>query len=223
MTRIISLAALATSTLLTSAASASIVDLAHSSFDTDIENWTVRDTVNGNVTYYAPGWNAAGGLPDGHVEFADITPGGYVFEESTEFSGDFSAALVTGGVSFDWMADMIQDGKRASVILWSGNTRLFNSSAPDPAAGVWHSFSFMFNVGNGWQIDSGNGAQLASLSDIDSVLQSVTMMEITGETWTGMNETTWLDNPRIWARSVPAPGALALLGVAAITGARRRR
>jgi MYXO-CTERM domain-containing protein len=50
-------------------------------------------------------------------------------------------------------------------------------------------------------------------------------MDITGETWTGVSETTWLDNPRIWMKdvSVPAPGALALLGLSGLAGSRRRR
>jgi MYXO-CTERM domain-containing protein len=36
-----------------------------------------------------------------------------------------------------------------------------------------------------------------------------------------MDGTAWLDNPMIY--SVPAPGAFALLGLASIVGARRRR
>ncbi|MDP7574263.1 MAG: hypothetical protein QF723_04055, partial [Phycisphaerales bacterium] len=68
----------------------------------------------------------------------------------------------------------------------------------------------------------GGASQLATMNEINSVLANVTGMDITGETWTGINETTWLDNPRIYM-NVPAPGALALLGVASIIGSRRRR
>jgi hypothetical protein len=209
--------------LLSTSASAAITDLAISTFDTSVDGWTVRDTVNGNVSYYTPLWNAAGGMPTGHVQFSDVTPGGYVFEASSAFSGDFSQAVTDGGVSFDWMADQIQDGKRASVIFWRDNVRLWASSDPDPAADVWHSFEFVFNMNVAWQIDYGSGGQLATMADLNYVLSGVSGMDITGETWTGMIETTWLDNPRIWTRIVPAPGAIAMLGLAGIAGARRRR
>jgi MYXO-CTERM domain-containing protein len=223
MNRNHTLLGLAALTLLATTASAGIVDLAISTFDTDAEGWTVRDTVNGQVTYFNPSWNATGGVPTGNIEFSDISPGGYVFQAPDAFTGDFSLAVTNGGVAFDWMADQIQDGKRASVILWRNSARLWASSDPDPAAGVWHSFNFVFNMSVDWQIDYGSGAQQATMADLSYVLSDVTGMDITGETWTGMIETTWLDNPRIHARNVPAPGALALLGIASLAGTRRRR
>ena len=141
-----------------------------------------------------------------------------------QFSGDFSAAVNNGGVSFDWMADMIQSGKRASVIFWSGNVRLSASSDPDPAANIWHSFDFSFDTSVSWMINygAGGGSQLATMNEISSVLGNVTGMDITGETWTGISETTWLDNPRIYMQ-VPTPSALALMAVASCVGIRRRR
>ena len=218
------LVALSTITAMTSFASAATVDLAYSPYDADQDGWQVRDRLNNVITYYQPDWNPSGGMPNGHLEFADITAGGYGFEAPTQFTGDFSAAYNNGGVSFDWMADMVQMGKRASVILWSGNTRIWASSNPDPAANIWHSFDFTFDTSVSWMVNYGQGgaSQLASMSDISSVLGNVTGMDITGETWTGISETTWLDNPRIYMQ-VPAPGGLALLGMAAIAGIRRRR
>ncbi|MDG1838664.1 MAG: PEP-CTERM sorting domain-containing protein [Phycisphaerales bacterium] len=215
-------------TTVTSFASAATIDLAYSSFDANHDGWQSRDTLNGTTSYFSVDWNATGGMPTGHIEFADITQGGYVFEAPTQFTGDFSMATGVGGVSFDWMADMIQDGKRASVIFHSSNgVRLWASSNPDPAAGIWHSFSFNFDANAGWKVDfaQGAGAQTATVNDISQVLGNVIGMDITGETWTGVSETTWLDNPRIWMRDAdaPAPGALALLGLAGIAGSRRRR
>ena len=213
---------IASVTAMTAAAHASTINLAYSDYNTSVDGWTVRDTVNGNVSYFTPTWNAAGGMPTGHVEFADVTPGGYVFEASADFTGDFSAALAVGGVSFDWKANQIQAGKRAGVSLWRDGVRLSTSSDPDPAANIWHSFDFAFTMNTTWNVDYGSGAQLATMADLSYVLSNVTGMDITGETWTGMSETTWLDNPRIYTR-VPAPGALGLLGIAAIAGVRRRR
>jgi len=217
-------AVLAALTTMTAASTAATVDLAHTPFDVDQDDWLVRDTVNGVVSYYMPDWKPSGGVPDGHLEFADVTPGGYVFEAPVQFSGDFSAAVNNGGVSFDWMADMIQSGKRASVIFWSGNVRLSASSDPDPAANIWHSFDFSFDTSVSWMINygAGGGSQLATMNEISSVLGNVTGMDITGETWTGISETTWLDNPRIYMQ-VPTPSALALMAVASCVGIRRRR
>ena len=216
--------ALTTLTAMTALTAAATVDLAYSSYDVDFDGWQARDTLNGNITYYQPDWNAAGGMPTGHIEFHDITAGGYVFEAPTQFTGDFSAAIGNGGVSFDWMADMIQDGKRASVIFISNGVRLWTGSDPDPIAGIWHSFNFNFDATGGWNVDYGlgGGVQAATTADMYNVLSSVTRMDITGETWTGIVETTWLDNPRIYM-SVPAPGALALLGLASLAGTGRRR
>jgi hypothetical protein len=218
---------LAVLTTVTTVASAATVDLAYSSFDVDQDGWRSRDALNGTISYFPVDWNASGGMPTGHIEFADITQGGYVFEAPTQFTGDFSMATGIGGVSFDWMADMIQDGKRASVIFTSNAVRLWAGSNPDPAPGMWHSFNFNFDANAGWKVDFGQGAgaQAATISDIGLVLGNVTGMDITGETWTGVSETTWLDNPRIWMKdvSVPAPGALALLGLSGLAGSRRRR
>ena len=215
---------LAALTTMTAASTAATVDLAHTPFDVDQDDWLVRDTVNGVVSYYMPDWKPSGGVPDGHLEFADITPGGYVFEAPAQFTGDFSAAVNNGGVSFDWMADMIQGGKRASVIFWSGNVRLSASSDADPAANIWHSFDFSLDTSVSWMINygAGGGSQLATMNEISSVLGNVTGMDITGETWTGISETTWLDSPRIYMQ-VPAPSALALMAVASCVGIRRRR
>jgi len=222
MHRSTTLTVIAAIAALSSTAGAAIIDLAISPYDTGVDGWSVRDTVNGNVSYFTPAWNASGGVPAGHLEFSDVTPGGYVFEASQDFTGDFSAALNVGGVSFDWKANQVQAGKRASVIFWRNGVRLWASSDPDPAANIWHSFDFTFTMNFAWQVDYGTGAQLATMADLGYVLGSVTGMDITGETWTGMSETTWLDNPRIYTR-VPTPGALALLGIASIAGGRRRR
>lgn len=222
MYRPTTLLSLAVVAAMTASANATITNLAYNDYNTSVDGWTVRDTVNGNVSYFTPAWNASGGVPDGHLEFSDVTPGGYVFEASQDFTGDFTAALNIGGVSFDWKANQVQAGKRASVIFWRDNVRLWASSNPDPAANIWHSFDFTFTMNFAWQIDYGTGAQLATMADLGYVLGGVTGMDITGETWTGMSETTWLDNPRIYMR-VPAPGALALLGIGAIAGVRRRR
>jgi hypothetical protein len=214
------LAALCSASLTTAAT----IDLAYTPFDSGIEGWQVRDTVNNNVNYFTPDWLAAGGVPTGHLEFADVTPGGYVFEAPDSFEGDFSQAVSNnGGVSFNWKADMIQDGKRASVSFYRGGARMWMVSDPDPTEGIWHSFNWTFAMATGWQINYGSGTQLATLGDMQYVLSDVTQMDISGETWTGVSETTWLDNPRIYMQDVPAPGALALLGLAAATGRRRRR
>ena len=70
---------LAVLTTVTTVASAATVDLAYSSFDVDQDGWRSRDALNGTISYFPVDWNASGGMPTGHIEFADITQGGYVF------------------------------------------------------------------------------------------------------------------------------------------------
>ncbi len=54
-------------------AAAATIDLAYTSFDSSIEGWQVRDTVNNNISYFTPDWMPTGGVPTGHLEFADVT------------------------------------------------------------------------------------------------------------------------------------------------------
>ncbi|MDG2054543.1 MAG: hypothetical protein P8J86_07535 [Phycisphaerales bacterium] len=195
--------------------------LAHSNYDQDLDGWRVKDTINNVSSYYAPTWLPNGGAPDGHMEFHDVTPGGYIFEAPDKFHGDFSAAVGNGGVFYDWGADWIMDDRRSSVTFWSGDVRLWASSNQGLATNVWHHFDYAFDMGVGWKVDYGLGAQTATMADLYTVLSNVTDMNISGETWTGITETTWVDNPTIYM-NVPAPGALALFGLAGLVGRRRR-
>ena len=196
--------------------------LAHSSFDVDHDDWRVKDTLNGNVTYFTPGWDPTGGVPTGNLAFADVTPGGYIFEAPDEFHGDFSGAVGNGGGFFDWKADMIMEGRRPAVYFWRDGVRLIGVGETGLAPGTWHHIDLVFDMSVDWKIDYGSGAQTATLTELAWVLSDVQDMNITGETWTGIQETTWLDNPTIYGR-VPAPGALALLLGAGLAARRRRR
>lgn len=197
--------------------------VAHTGFDNGLEGWQVRDTLNGAVTYFTPTWMPNGGVPDGHMSFQDVTPGGYIFEAPNAFHGDFSALVGTGGVFYDWGADHIMPDRRSSVSFYNGSVRMWAASGQGLPTNVWTRFDFGFDLSAGWKVDYGSGAQTATLADLQYVLSNVTDMTISGETWTGIIETTWVDNPTIY-RSIPAPGALALLGVAGIlTGRRRQR
>ncbi|MDG2422491.1 MAG: hypothetical protein P8M22_00780 [Phycisphaerales bacterium] len=196
--------------------------LAHSNYDNDVDSWKVRDNLSGNVTYFTPSWAPSGGVPTGHLEFADVTPGGYLFEAPDHFHGDFSSAVGNGGIFFDWKADMIMDNKRPGVSLYRDGVRLIGLGSFGLAESQWHHLDFAFDLSAGWLVDLGNGAQTATMADIQWVLEDVDDLRIVGETWTGVSETTWLDNPTIYT-NVPAPGALALLVGAGLILPRRRR
>ncbi len=60
------------------------------------------------------------------------------------------------------------------------------------APNIWHSFDFAFDTSVSWMVNYGSEGpwQLATMNEIKSVLANVTGMDITGETWTGINETT---------------------------------
>ena len=196
--------------------------LAHSNFDVDVDGWRVKDTLNGNVSYFTPGLECNRRCSDGDLVFADVTQGWVPLRGPEKFHGDFSSAVGNGGVFFDWKADMIMDGRRPGVYFWRDGVRLMGLGDFNLAENTWHHVEFTFDMSVDWKIDYGNGAQAATLTELAWVLSDVQDMNITGETWTGVEETTWLDNPTIYT-NVPAPGALALLLGAGLAVRRRRR
>ena len=70
-------------------------------------------------------------------------------------------------------------------------------------------------------LEANSTTTIATMADMTGVLSATDGLFITADTVDGMDGSCWLDNPMI--HSVPAPGALALLGLASIVGARRRR
>ncbi|HCV23663.1 MAG TPA: hypothetical protein DGN59_09395 [Candidatus Latescibacteria bacterium] len=216
------IAAFATLTAITTTASAAV--LAVSTFDTGDEGWIAQAGPTG--TPYAVAWNPTGGVPTGHLEYQDATSqSAEWFSASASFlgAGDFSQAVGTGGVSFDWVTN-VGSATQTVQIAFTGNYAggsILWAELPELVAGGWANYDFAFNPTASWQIEIGPSSTLATMADISGVLSSVDGLFITGDTVVGMDGTCRLDNPTIYG--VPAPGALALIGLASLLGTRRRR
>ncbi len=206
---------------------ASAATLAYSSFDTGDEGWTAQQGPAGSP--YAVTWSSTGGVPTGNINYWDRTNYDEEwFSASASFlgGGNFSSAVNNGGVSFDWAADLgptTQIVQVAFTMNYTPNSgTVLWSDAIATVDGHWYHYDFGFDSATTWMIQSSGGpATVATTSDLINALSAVDGMFITADTVDGMDDNVWLDNPMIY--SVPAPGALALLGLASIVGARRRR
>jgi MYXO-CTERM domain-containing protein len=219
MTRI---AALATFTAMT--ATASSATLAYSSFDTGDEGWIAQQGPAGAP--YAVHWNPSGGVPTGNINYWDQTsynPEWFSASASFIGSGDFSQAVNNGGVSFDWATDLGSAAQMVQVAFtggYQGGSILWAETVASVGTG-WANYDFSFDSTTLWMLEANSTTTIATMADMTGVLSATDGLFITADTVDGMDGSCWLDNPMI--HSVPAPGALALLGLASIVGARRRR
>lgn len=222
------IAALTALAALSATATAAPVILTTSTFDANQDGWTVRDLSTGG--HYVPDWNPTGGKPTGHIAYEDLAPSSLeVFEAGSNFfinantlNNDFSEAETNGGgVSFNWMTSTTSVNSMVEVTLWSNGAHLYASAAA--ALGPWQSYDFAFDSNTAWMVDYGAGAQVATSADMNGILSNLTGLDISVDTLLVASGKTYLDNPTIYSLPVPAPGALALLGLASIAGTRRRR
>jgi hypothetical protein len=215
-------AAIATVTALGTATSAST--LAFSSFANGNEGWSMQ--AGPGATNYNATWNAAGGTPDGHIQFWDtsISDAEFFMASSTFVgSGNFSSAVANGGVSFNWKTDFLPAGQTIQIAFdttYAGGTILWAETTAVTGM-AWNHYDFAFDTSVQWWSQSNGVQSLATMADLNGALASVSGLYITGDLLYGLDGTCSLDSPRIY--SVPAPGALALLGVAAMLGTRRRK
>jgi hypothetical protein len=199
--------------------------LTTSSFDTNQDGWSIRD-VTTNASY-AASWLPYGGKPAGHIMHEDSAPSSLeVFQAGANFlvnahtlNNDFSEAETSGGgVSFNWRTSTTSVNSMVEVSLWSNAVRLYASDSA--AVGAWQTYDFTFDSTTAWMVDYGSGGQVATSMDMNAVLSNLSGMDISVDTLLTASGKTYLDNPTIY--SVPAPGGLALIGLA-FAGKRRRR
>ena len=197
-----------------STASGSVV----STFDTDADGWGVTGDAN-NFTWSATGGNT-GGTDDGYVFANDVGQGIiWNFNAPAKFLGDQSAFV--GGM-LSW--DLIQistpgsdiDDQPDVVLVGAGQTLVIDAGA-SPAT-TWTPYSVSLSTASDWRVDTLGGAA-ATDAQIAAVLGNLTSLEIRGEFRDRGGDDAGLDNIML----VPAPGSLAVLGVAGLAATRRRR
>lgn len=203
-------------TLSSAGASAGFVE---SLFSDTHEGWKVQTrTLAGAVAgNYPVTWLAAGGDPDGFIRMTDPDAFYSFFHAPLSFTGDLSSCA-GGALSFSIRTNVNSLAEGRWVVLESGGIRL-TALAADPTVNQWTQSVIPLVAGH-WHVGFGIDGPLASQDLIESVLGNVTALLIGAEYGSAIGaETVGLDSVMI----TPAPGALALLVVAAGVGGRRRR
>jgi len=203
-----------------------------SNFDTDADGWTVIDVATGSLgdaAYVDDGsvaefdYKSTGGNPGGYIEAIDPSDGTFLFVAPAKFLGNLSGyaggtlawdTFYTPNDENDWRGD-------PDVILSNGTTTIVYQAPANPVGTSWNSFVTTLSPGAGWTIGGVSGTA-ATADDFAAVLGGVTILRIRGEFYTGVVETTGLDNVVLTA--VPEPGTWALMaGGFALLGLRAAR
>jgi Laminin B (Domain IV) len=218
--------------LATASGPAAAATLAISTFDTDIEGWTLQNDATG------PFYEATGGNPGGHLRAVDLAigetwrwsaPAKFLGDKSAAFGGLLTYDLSQSGLGTTFVASeviLVDTGPTPDLIL------VFNTG-PDPAFfPEWSSYVVALDANAGWQVDSLAGP-LATDAQLLAVLSSLDRLLIRGEFLSNpVGDVGRLDNVSL--QSVPEPStgllvlsalgiALSFLGVSALKQRRHRR
>lgn len=161
-----------------------------SMFDTDDEGWTAIDHQAGSVPTYI----ITGGNPGGFVQVEDGVVGTATFFVAPEkFYGNRSV-YYGGTLQFDLQVYITPNSNTAGVRLLGGGLILAKLIPELPAVSpAWSSYSFTLSEVDGWHLTSPTGP-LATQSDIQTVLGSLTALQINGEYSTSASDAGGLDN-----------------------------
>ena len=161
-----------------------------SEFDNGPEGWTATgDTQTGSVA-----WQATGGNPGGHVVADDSVAGGvWYWNASEDFLGDKSGFL-DETLEYDLNVSSTDSQFNAKdVILEGGGTTLeYDHGDQSTHPGTdWTEYEVVLNASDdGWENETGD---TPTRSEFDSVLSSLSSLEIRGEYKSGP-DTGRLDN-----------------------------
>lgn len=190
--------------------------LASSHFDSGTEGWTTSfDATNSpTATYEAAVGN---GTPKGSISATDSGAGAYWhFVAPTAFLGAKSSAY-GGALSFDLMQTHLSGGTTANLppvvkLAGAGLTLgvFFNYA---PSTSQFTSYNVALDTSATWKVldVNGNTTGTATAAQMQSVLGSLTALQIRGEYWTGLDK-GYLDNV-VMTAAVPEPSSLALAGL----------
>lgn len=161
-----------------------------SMFDADAEGWTAID----NQTGPTPTYFDTGGNPGGFIQAEDGVGGTATYFVAPEkFLGNRS--VYYGGVlQFDLQVYITPNSSTAGVRLIGGGLVLVKLLPQLPAvAPAWTSYSFILSEAETWRINSPTGT-IATQSEIQTVLSTLTGLQINGEYSTSAGDEGGLDN-----------------------------
>lgn len=170
-----------------------------STFEADDEGWTAIDNQSGP----APAYFAAGGNPGGFIQVADGVGGTATYFVAPEkFYGNRSA-YYGGTLQFDLQVYITPNSSTAGVRLTGGGLVLVKLLPQLPAVSPgWSSYSFTLSVAEGWRLTSPTG-NVATQTDIETVLSSLTALQVNGEYSTSAGDEGGLDNVIMSPASLP--------------------
>lgn len=202
--------------------------LAASTFDTDLDGWTIT----GDSAAGSPYWVGSGGNPGGYAETQDGVNGDTMYWTApAKFLGDDTAAyghILTFDLQQSPNDDQFDD---ADVVLsGAGFTLVFDTPTNPALAPAWTSYAIPLNEAAGWQMDA-LGGPAPSQEEFLSALGSVDGLQIRAE-YQNFADTDGLDNVVLHAAAggppdppaAPEPGPAALAaGLLLAAGAAWRR
>ncbi len=198
-------------------------------FNADSEGWAglTADLASSGVPVQikpAVSWSGASGNPGGAISVTDPDAWDTFFAAPAAFLGNQSSAFGTT-LGYDLFTNESADYNGPNVVLKGGGLTLVHAPASQAAvAGSWVSISVLLGNDGMWYLDSSGGA-MATATDLQAALGSLTDLWISGETHNGVSETSMLDNVRLGRIATPVsePGSLALVASAALIALGRRR
>jgi MYXO-CTERM domain-containing protein len=136
-----------------------------------------------------------------------------------------SYGIMIGDTSFSYSAGMMISNSGQVWTANNGYAAANRTNRTTAALDTWHSFRIDWNTSTGLTQAYLNDALIAEYTPTNKsgvyAVQLFTTTDNGSSGSTTLNGFGWADNYSI--SSVPAPGALALLGVAGLVGSRRRR
>ena len=191
------------------------------SFENDAMGWSVISDATGFTWDDTIGNNGLGA-----IRARDVTNGDFwFFSAPSEDLGNVSG-LYGNSISYDILGitgNQGIGGELADVVLTGAGMSIGINFGVQPVNGSWVSVSTLVDESADWMmINSFASATLsdtdATMSDIQAVLADLDGFYIRGE-YTNGGDASAIDNVDF----VPAPGAIALLGMGGLMTARRRR
>jgi len=204
-----------------------------STFDTNLNGWTLADNDPASTLNFV----ASGGNPGGYIVFSDGAQGADdVFSAPAQFLG-VDSGFVNGTLSFDLAHNEPADNISFTPLVLldaAGDSLSMILSAPTTSSdlSVWTHYSFSLTTGAGFVFDGGtntslgfnlSGGTAATAGEIAAVLGDVTAILIPADIHNG-TELAALDNFAL-VSAVPEPSSWTLFAgcVAAGLVAFRRR